>query len=348
MCEFCGNDKDIIFPFQLNKCQRCEGEPSLLVAGLGGLRAPSSRSPISLAWRDWKISKPRNLAKTLFQGRKEGEGGEEGLEQEVNQDVKSNEQEEVGERHERKGVLQGFAYGNLVKAFSRSNGEEQQETTECINRRVNSKEREKSQERGDGHARREKVNLLKVLQIDRLKRGLLKGDRRESDTCSSVESLDEVGQESKGRWNVSALTKRVKSFSKRESEDEGKAEVKDKDGKKGCIDLVSSDKGEETVEERKAETVKTESPKRLFKPHELSTVFSRGRWKHLDDSGGGESDEKSEVNTEDSQEEELPITAQTKWRGLKTRRARRITRGRKVRESMAVMQMIEDSMKITQ
>ncbi|KAK2907966.1 run domain Beclin-1-interacting and cysteine-rich domain-containing protein isoform X2 [Channa argus] len=25
VCEFCGNDKDIIFPFQLNKCQRCEG-----------------------------------------------------------------------------------------------------------------------------------------------------------------------------------------------------------------------------------------------------------------------------------------------------------------------------------
>lgn len=24
VCEFCGNDKDIIFPFQLNKCQRCE------------------------------------------------------------------------------------------------------------------------------------------------------------------------------------------------------------------------------------------------------------------------------------------------------------------------------------
>ncbi|XP_029905153.1 run domain Beclin-1-interacting and cysteine-rich domain-containing protein isoform X2 [Myripristis murdjan] len=24
VCEFCGNDKDIVFPFQLNKCQRCE------------------------------------------------------------------------------------------------------------------------------------------------------------------------------------------------------------------------------------------------------------------------------------------------------------------------------------
>ncbi|XP_035772509.1 run domain Beclin-1-interacting and cysteine-rich domain-containing protein-like, partial [Neolamprologus brichardi] len=34
VCEFCGNDKDIIFPFHLSKCQRCEGEPSLLVAGL--------------------------------------------------------------------------------------------------------------------------------------------------------------------------------------------------------------------------------------------------------------------------------------------------------------------------
>ncbi|XP_034092280.1 run domain Beclin-1-interacting and cysteine-rich domain-containing protein-like [Gymnodraco acuticeps] len=24
VCEFCGNEKDIIFPFQLNKCQHCE------------------------------------------------------------------------------------------------------------------------------------------------------------------------------------------------------------------------------------------------------------------------------------------------------------------------------------
>ncbi|KAI4901555.1 hypothetical protein NFI96_000327 [Prochilodus magdalenae] len=24
VCEFCGNDKDIIFPYELNKCQRCE------------------------------------------------------------------------------------------------------------------------------------------------------------------------------------------------------------------------------------------------------------------------------------------------------------------------------------
>ncbi|KAI5086010.1 run domain Beclin-1-interacting and cysteine-rich domain-containing protein isoform X1, partial [Silurus meridionalis] len=24
VCEFCGNDKDIIFPFELNKCRRCD------------------------------------------------------------------------------------------------------------------------------------------------------------------------------------------------------------------------------------------------------------------------------------------------------------------------------------
>uniref|UniRef100_A0A8C1YFN7 Rubicon Homology domain-containing protein n=1 Tax=Cyprinus carpio TaxID=7962 RepID=A0A8C1YFN7_CYPCA len=27
ICEFCGNDKDIIFPYELIKCLRCEGEP---------------------------------------------------------------------------------------------------------------------------------------------------------------------------------------------------------------------------------------------------------------------------------------------------------------------------------
>ncbi|KAG9351200.1 hypothetical protein JZ751_025091 [Albula glossodonta] len=72
VCEFCGNDKDIIFPFELNKCQRCEGEPLLLAGRPGGTSGSSAHS-----WRDWKFPRPRKLAKALSQDRREGEGGEE-------------------------------------------------------------------------------------------------------------------------------------------------------------------------------------------------------------------------------------------------------------------------------
>lgn len=187
MCEFCSNDKDIIFPFQLNKCQRCEGEPFLL---LGGSRAPLSRLAIPLTWRDWKISKPRRLARVLLQDRKDGEGGEEDVELDVDQGT-------AEERQGRGKTFQAFTPGKLVKAFSRSKGnkEEQEMTggteserekeTKCCRGEeggngqygeVHSKKMANSKERGDGHARRYKVNLLKVLHIDRLKKNISKGD----------------------------------------------------------------------------------------------------------------------------------------------------------------------------
>ncbi|KAJ8374255.1 hypothetical protein SKAU_G00048350 [Synaphobranchus kaupii] len=58
VCEFCGNDKDIIFPFELKKCQRCEGELPLLAGG----------TPPSHSWRDWKFPLPGQCRKEEVQG----------------------------------------------------------------------------------------------------------------------------------------------------------------------------------------------------------------------------------------------------------------------------------------
>ena len=77
MCEFCGNGKDIIFPFDLNKCQRCEGEPHPHAASLGRPKAPSPNPFPAPSWKDWKFPKPRRLARALLQDKREGEGGEE-------------------------------------------------------------------------------------------------------------------------------------------------------------------------------------------------------------------------------------------------------------------------------
>ncbi len=375
MCEFCGNDKDIIFPFQLNKCQRCEGEPSLLVAGLGGSRAPSPRPSFPLTWKDWKIPKPRRLARALYQDRREGEGGEGGeedLERDVGQGAKCGEERggRAEERQERGAIFQAFTPGKLVKAFSRSKGNEEEqemmagtesereEETKCDKAGEEGgngkQERAKSKEKEDGHAKREKVNLLKVLHIDRLKKSISKGDRGDSgsETCSSLESLDEVGQEKKGRWKVSGLLSLAKGFTKRETEDEGETEVKEEDSEKRYLEKVTgteeegkasweaegndeiSVKGQtEAAETAKpgAENVEKFTLVKLLKPHQLSAVFSRGRSGGEEDRSG-ESDGKREVDTEEEGQQEPTIITQTNWRGRKTRKARRLTRGRKIRE----------------
>lgn len=368
MCEFCGNDKDIIFPFQLSKCQRCEGEPSLLVAGLGSYRAPSpSRRPsIPLTWRDWKISKPRRLAKALSKDRREGEGGEEDLELKLKQEENSAKQKESRDTTEEE-ISQAFSLGKLVKAFSRhKDSEEEEEITggeECDRGReerrnsqsgeVCSKERANSKEREDGHARREKLNLLKVLHIDRLKKSVSKRDS-DSETCSSMESLDEAGtgKASKGRWKMSGFASLAKSFSKRDSEDEQKREVKEEE-----IDAESErrllGKGGGTVEEGNAEievqeddempdegkkgaAEKTESGAEnvekceVKKRHQGSAVRSRKRSRLDEDSGGG-SDGKRELDTEEEGQKPA-VETQSNWRARRTRKARRDTRGRQKRE----------------
>ncbi|XP_042371793.1 run domain Beclin-1-interacting and cysteine-rich domain-containing protein isoform X2 [Plectropomus leopardus] len=348
VCEFCGNDKDIIFPFQLNKCQRCEGEPTLLAAGLGGSRAPSPRPSIPLTWRDWKISDPFRLAKALSKNRQEGEGGEEGLEDIMDQGVRSGALEERGDiAEERKGgggIFHTFTCGKLVKAFSwsKSDDEEQEMTGETDSEREEEIKcdeggeedgndqhvEEKGKEREDGHARREKVNLLKVLHIDRLKKNISKGGRRSSgsETCSSVESLNEVGQQSKGRLKLPGLTNLAKRVSKREIEDEGKTDVKEKES---SIILLEKVKGEEERGKAvwDAEHVEKFTLTKLLKP-QLSAIFSKGTSTGEEDRSG-ESDVKRELDTEEKGQQEPPVITRTNWRGRRTRKARR---GRKIRE----------------
>lgn len=346
MCEFCGNDKDIIFPFQLNKCQRCEGEPSLLVAGLGGIRAPSPRHSISLTWRDWKISKPRRLALVLSQDRKEGEGGEEDLEPDVGQRGKNDKEggDMTGGTQEKEG-FHAPTPGKPVEEFPRNIGsEEEQEMTggtesETEEEKMHSKQRAGRKESGDGHAKRDKVNLLKALHIDRLKRGISKGDRRESDS-ESVESQDEVAYERKHLWKVSRLLTFSKGFSKREMEDEVKTGVKEEEQRflkkvtqeegKGAEDSDEiSDQGQ-TAEVQKpgAESGDKFKFAKLLKPQRLSAAFSRGKSKGEEDRSV-DSDSKREMVAE---KEKPAVLNQNTWRGRKTRRARRITRGRKIRE----------------
>lgn len=342
VCEFCGNDKDIIFPFQLNKCQRCEGEPSLLVAGVSGSRAPSPRLSVLLNWRDWKV---RRLARTLSQERREGEGGEEDLELDVDEEKNSGEQEErriikeelretAKDRKERGRIFQTFTVGKLVKVFLKSKvNKEEQERTESKQRgndqgEVDSKQSGRSKERGDRHANKEKVNLLKVLQIDRLKKSISKGDESDSDSeiCSSIESLNEVGQERNGLWKVSGFSSLAKGFTEKEKESEGKA------GWETGESHEKRDKGK--IEE--AETVKTEfgaekfTVLKLRKPQNLLTAFSSGNIKREEEDNMRESDGKK-VDADQDQHKPASLK-QFNWRGIKTRKARRGTRGRKVRE----------------
>ncbi|XP_063746751.1 run domain Beclin-1-interacting and cysteine-rich domain-containing protein isoform X2 [Eleginops maclovinus] len=359
VCEFCGNEKDIIFPFQLNKCQRCEGEPSLLAAGQGGPKAPFPPRPsVSLPWSDWNFSKHRRLVRALSQDRREGEGGEPGLEQVVDQGAKSGGQEEkrdtAGERQGRAGIFQAFKPGMLAKAFSRSKGNEKEQEIKAEtgpegdrdikrdegNEEEYSQEREKRKGRGNGHARKEKVNILKVLQIDRLKKNTSKADRTDSDseTCSSRESLNEVPQDIKGRWSVTGLASMVKGFSKREIEDEGKTDVKEEESEEEFSEIETesveevkqSSKGEEgQTEAAQTENVEKFSLMKLFQPNQLSGVFSKMRSKGKEDRSG-ESEAIRVMDTDKVQPE--PIITRTNWRGRKTRKAVRETRGRRARK----------------
>lgn len=360
VCEFCGNDKDIIFPFQLNKCQRCEGEPSLLVAGVCGSRAPSPRPTVLLNWRDWKSPKVRRLARALSQERREGEGGED-LELDGDEGEKSGEQKERGlmkeeledtvkEKQERRGIFQAFNLGKLVKVFLKSKGNKEQKKMESEREgekeqggndrgEVDCKERARNKEMGDEHVNREKVNLLKVLQIDRVKKSTSKGDQLNSDSeiFSSLESLNEVEQERKGRWKVSGLSSLAKGFTKKEREGEEKTEVKSSE-KRFLEKVATKEEGKCRWEaEHDNETIKTESGAekftvlKLLKPQNLSTPFSRGNGKREEDKSG-ESDEKINIDTED--QGQPASLKQLNWRGSKTRKARRVTRGRKRREGM--------------
>lgn len=309
MCEFCGNEKDIIFPFQLHKCQRCEGEHAPLGAGLGGLRSPFPRPSLPHIWRDWK---PRRLSNVLLRDMKEGEGGEEasddiksrGLYQVSTDESKDDveEQEEAGgrelevweEMHEKGGDEGGGGYRR--KAY-----------------------RKLGAMLGDRRVRRE-ANLLKMLHIDRLKKSFSKGD---SDS-ESMESPEETAQERKHFWNVSKL----KVFPKRNRKDEGiEEEEEDKEGRELAEDDKVADKSAETdgSSEEKLSVLK------LFRAQKMSAVLSRGRTEEEEVARSRASDGKTERGAEEG---EATIVTRKTWRGRKTRRARRITRGRNIRDPM--------------
>lgn len=355
MCEFCGNDKDIIFPFQLNKCQRCEGEPSLLEAGVCGSRAPSLRPSILLTWKDWKIPKYRRLARALYQDRREGEGGEEDLEVELDEGKKSGEQEERGimkgklsdaeeVMDKREGIFQAFTSGKLItNLFRDSSIEDEQEMTGSTE-----SEREDQREWGGkdpagvyiknrvrNKDKKDKANLLKIVNINRLKKCFLKVDRLESDSdlCSSRDSLNEAGQEGRRQSKVSGLWSLSKGFSKMEREDEVRSLDKVVGAEeKGKVRREDEETGEKQDKDKtkEAETVKTESDVekftvfKLLRSQNISTVFLRGI--------GKEGEDKSEAeNSGVEVEVESPTVSRSNWRGYKTRIARK--QGTKVKKT---------------
>lgn len=265
------------------------------------------------------------------------------------------------ERQERGGIFQALAPRKLVKVFSKSKDDEgehegeergtgserekESEQKEDDNEEVRSEESTKTK---DGHTKRERANLLKILQLERLKKSISKEDRSDTDTetGSSRESLEEVGQRKKARWRVSGFLNLPKSFSKREVEwkpeeeaeespiqslekltgnkEKGNAvwEVESSDsqdkGKKEAAEVVKSKSG--------AETGKKSTAIKVLKPHQLSGIFTRGRSRGEEDKSG-ESDGKREVETE-----EEAAVSRANWRGRKTRKARRLTRGKRIRE----------------
>lgn len=332
MCEFCGNEKDIIFPFQLHKCQRCEGEHALLGAGLVGFRSPFPRPSISLTWRDWKISKPRRLSNVLSRDMREGEGGEQfqvfthgakGVVEEKEEDEE--EEEEVGRTElEREG-----------KTKHQKGGEE---GGGGHHRKVYSKLRPML---GERRVRRE-ANLLKMLHIGRLKKRFSKGDG----ASESMEFQEEAAQIKKHFWNIPKLKVFSKSSPTRDRMDGGKRGVKESEEGMELHEgtEVQEEEEEEEEERRLAEenevldkTPKTERSSaekpavlKLFRAQKVTAGLSRGRREEEDEEGSNrESD--GETGAAAEQGGATIVTRQT-WRGRNTRRARRITRGRKIRD----------------
>ncbi|KAM9796540.1 run domain Beclin-1-interacting and cysteine-rich domain-containing protein isoform 3-T3 [Syngnathus typhle] len=321
VCEFCGNEKDIIFPFQLSKCQRCEGEPSLLVASLGGLRVPSRLSSAPAIWIDWKISKPRRLARALSKDRREGEGGEENLD--LSEGADSEDQEEstdqIEERMEKAGIFHHFSPGKFIKAFTWHHGHEveQEVTEESESENESEKEHDnrneerdevfskggsKSEEGEEDHAK--KNSLLKVLHLERLKQSLSKSNKKNSDSemCSSQDSLEELGtgQGRKDRW----FGRLRRTFSKGEGITEAKEEVKHEEPERVLSEPVGG-----SMEMAKGGDVR-------------EAEANMGKVEKVTDKDSG--------NKDDRQVDSVPI--QTNWRARKTRRARRVTRSRQTCE----------------
>uniref|UniRef100_A0A674AQ40 Rubicon Homology domain-containing protein n=1 Tax=Salmo trutta TaxID=8032 RepID=A0A674AQ40_SALTR len=349
VCEFCGNDKDIIFPFQLNKCTCCEGEPPLLVGGLGVPRAPSPF--LSPSWRNWKF---RRLARALSQDKREGEGGEEEGEEES--EAREDEEKWTGEREKERRRTEGetrrlftaFQHRTLAKAFWNKEKEEDEEELEggqegdgegetqtgkgmeeegkFVTEEVENREkevREDSEGSAEGHVKKEKGNLFKALGVSKLTNTFSKdkGSReREKEKQGDAEGTEK--EERRGLWKVPGVGRLAKAFSKGEVErkkEKGELEELDKCDSKGkFFKKDCSEKGESEVQESNSSVVVEGKDGRFtVKPPVLGlrmlNVFSRDPRKKQ---GRKMSDE-----TERMEEQETP----SNWRSSKTRKARRIT-----------------------
>ncbi|KAM9761996.1 run domain Beclin-1-interacting and cysteine-rich domain-containing protein isoform 2-T2 [Menidia menidia] len=354
VCEFCGNDKDIIFPFQLSKCQRCEGEPPP--------RAPSS---FAVSWKNWKIPNPRRLAKVLSRDRREGEGGEDHIQPGADREVTSGEQKEAREKGAEElketaeasdggGMFQTSTPGKLATAVpwrkSDEEGKEMAGSVEVVgewewveevegrdSRRASVRtEGDRSEGSGDERTRREKGNFLKVLQMDKLKKSILERDRRGSETCSSMESLDEAGAVRKGPRMVPGFVSRVRSLVKKGNREE--KELKEETKNEECP-KISSEGEEGTKPEGKDQTGRDGETttlekfriRKFLRPHQRPSVFSKGRTKAEEDGGSGEGTD-SEGGREQEGRKESALPARMNWRARKTRNARRVSRGKKMKE----------------
>lgn len=336
MCEFCGNDKDIIFPFQLSKCQRCEGEPCP--------RAPPSHNFFPHSWKNWKIPKPRRLARALSRDKREGEGGEEDVQPGGEVEVIGGEQEKVEAelmessegRRDSERAFQNLASGKLAKTFSRIKGNEkeqertgstdlerEEELKMCSSKTkkdpqhlsADSNDSDRSIKSGDERPRREKVSLLKVLQMGRLRKSRSK-DRGDSETHSSWESLNERG---------------VQSLSRSEAEAERGTNLSEDEG--GQTENQGGAKEEPKLQtEAEAAAITTEKVSgKLQLPHPFASIFSKEKDKGNGDRCRSDSDGKGEGNTESEGHDNPVVTTQSSWRSSKTRKARRITRSRKMK-----------------
>lgn len=310
VCEFCGNEKDIIFPFQLHKCQRCEGEHALLGAGPVGSRNPFPRPSVSLSWIDWKIAKPRRLSNVLSTDMREGEGGEQ---------------------------VQVFTHG--AKGVEEEGGTELEQEGKTMHQKG-------GEEGGDGHHRkvysklgplgerrvRREANLLKTLHIGRLKKRFSKGDG----DSKSTEIQEEAAQEKKHFWNVAKLKVFSRSSPTRYREDGGnRSGNEDAEGRElhEGTEVQEDEEARRLAEDKEAleKRPQTEGLK-LFRAQKVKAVLSRGRRVEEEEEEEGRHGESDGETDAAAEEGGATIITRKTWRGRNTRRARRITRGRKIRD----------------
>ncbi|XP_036377919.1 run domain Beclin-1-interacting and cysteine-rich domain-containing protein-like isoform X2 [Megalops cyprinoides] len=403
VCEFCGNDKDIIFPYELNKCQRCEGEHPLMARRFSGTRTTPAPS-----WRDWKFPRARRLARALSQDRREGEGGEAEEEEKqgrVREGEESGEEKEEnvqlwkvshtgqlakkfshyrggegegensGEESERQNFFKVLTDGRLTKLFSWNSGVEEGggeiegeqeeegersgeeevelENDEGSDEKVQGEEsgenerREVEMSRGQGdegekseeqQSTKEKRKLFKALKVGKLTKAFSKDRERhskgkegnviepEEEVTESVEGSDK--EEKEKLMKVPGVSRLAKAFS---NDQEGELEDEEGEGKNDV-----EEEGKVSKHGVKGEASGSLKFWKAPKHISLSKLFPKGR---TENDEGGESVEKEidgkgkNDEQEGSEEEKVELTgSRSGWRSRRTRKACRLTKGRRDRE----------------